>query len=45
MKRNKQWYKGPERRQLRRQRILLGVTAAGFTIFAVIHFALYNFGK
>ncbi len=45
MKHNKQWYKGPERRQLRRQRILLGVTAAGFTIFAVIHFALYTFGK
>lgn len=45
MKRNKQWYKGPERRQLRRQRILLGVTAAGFTIFAVIHFLTYMAGR
>lgn len=45
MKRNKHWYKGPERRQLRRQRVLLGVTAAGFTIFAVIHFALYTLSK
>ncbi len=45
MKRNKHWYKAQERRQLRRQRILLGVTAAGCTIFAVIHFAIYMAGK
>lgn len=45
MKRHKHWHKGPERHQLRRQRILLGVAAAGFTLFAVIHFMLYTFGK
>lgn len=45
MKRNKHWYKAQERRQLRRQRILLAVTAAAFTAFAVIHFALYTLTK
>ena len=45
MKRNKHWYKGPERRHLRRQRIMLAVTAAAFTVFAVIHFALYTMSK
>lgn len=45
MKRNKHWYKGPERRALGRQRILLGVTAACFTLFAVIHFAVYTLNK
>lgn len=45
MKRNKHWYKGPERRHLRRQRILLGVTAAAFTAFVLIHFTLYTIGR
>lgn len=45
MKRNKHWYKGPERRALRRQRIMLAVTAAAFTAFVVIHFTLYTLGK
>jgi len=45
MKRHKHWYKGPERRALRRQRILLGVTAALFTAFVLIHFTLYTLSK
>lgn len=45
MKRNKHWYKAQERRLLRRQRILLAVTAAGFTLFAVIHFMVYMAGR
>lgn len=45
MKRNKHWYKGPERRALSRQRILLAVTAAAFTAFVLIHFTLYTLNK
>lgn len=45
MKRNKHWYKGLERRALRRQRIMLGVTAAVITAFMVIHFALYTLNR
>ena len=45
MKRNKHWYKAQERRRLRRQRIMLAMTAAAFTAFAVIHFALYTMNK
>lgn len=45
MKRNKHWYKAQERRHLRRQRIMLGVTAAAFTAFVLIHFALYTLSK
>jgi hypothetical protein len=45
MKRNKHWDKPQRRHQLRRQRILLGVTAAGFTLFALLHFAVYTLNK
>ena len=45
MKRNKHWYKGSERRALRRQRIMLGVTAAAITAFVLIHFTLYTLSK
>lgn len=45
MKRNKHWYKGPERQALRRQRIMLGVTAAMITAIVVIHYQLYTLIK
>ena len=45
MKKHKHWDKTQRRHQLRRQRILLGVTAAGCTAFAVIHFLVYMAGK